>query len=208
MVAASIDSWKEVAKSNRRPLALLAAGAVLMSLAFTISHPIREARYFPESRFNEIIATVQGISSIGPWFPKWVGEKFLVMPQQFVAGERAVNVTAWNTEHREFQIAAGPATEARVRTFYYPLWSASVAGQALSTRPDQDGTLMIAIPPESVAVDLSFREPRRSRISVIASASTAQNLIADRFVSLSLAEFRHPAHDTKCQRVKTGTGID
>ncbi|HEX3084968.1 MAG TPA: 6-pyruvoyl-tetrahydropterin synthase-related protein, partial [Pyrinomonadaceae bacterium] len=57
MVAASIDSWKEVAKSNRRPLALLAAGAVLMSLAFTISHPIREARYFSESRFNEIIAT-------------------------------------------------------------------------------------------------------------------------------------------------------
>jgi hypothetical protein len=112
---------------------------------------------------------VQGIPSIGPWFPKWVGEKFLVMPQQVVAGERAVNVTAWNTEHREFQIAAGPATEARVRTFYYPLWSASIAGQALSTRPDQDGTLMIAIPPESVAVDLSFREPRRSRISVIAS---------------------------------------
>src|SRR6185436_2640875 len=71
MVAASIDSWKEVAKSKKRPLALLAAGAVLMSLAFTISHPIREARYFSESRFNDIIATVQGIPSIGPWFPKW-----------------------------------------------------------------------------------------------------------------------------------------
>jgi hypothetical protein len=169
MVAASFDSWKAIAKSNRRPLALLAAGAVLMSLAFTISHPIREARYFSESRFNDIIATVQGIPSIGPWFPKWVGEKFLVMPQQVVAGDRAVNVTAWNNEHREFQIAAGPATEARVHTFYYPLWLASAAGQSLSIRPDQDGTLMIAIPPESVAVDLSFREPRRSRISVIAS---------------------------------------
>jgi hypothetical protein len=173
MVAASIDSWKEVAKSNRRPLALLAAGAVLMSLAFTISHPIREARYFSESRFNDIIATVQGIPSIGPWFPKWVGERFLVMPQQVVAGERAVDVTAWDTEHRTFQVAAGPATEARVRTFYYPLWSASAAGNSLSIRPDQDGTLMIALPPESVSVDLSFREPRRSKISVITSIVAA-----------------------------------
>src|SRR5204862_1305472 len=131
MVAASIDSWKEVAKSNRRPLALLAGGAVLMSLAFTISHPIREARYLSESKFNDVIATVRGIPSIGPWYPKWVGERFLVMPQQVVASERAVNVTGWDAEHRAFQVAAGPATEARVHTFYYQLSSASAPGQSL-----------------------------------------------------------------------------
>jgi hypothetical protein len=173
MVAASIDSWREVAKSNRRPLALLAAGAILMSLAFTISHPIREARYFSESRFNEIIATVKGIPSIGPWFPKWVGEQFLIMPQQVVAGDRAISVTAWDAEHRAFQVAAGTATEARVHTFYYPLWSASAGGNSLPTRPDQDGTLMIALPPEQVSVDLFFREPRRSRISGITSIVAA-----------------------------------
>jgi hypothetical protein len=173
LVAASIDSWKEMAKSNRRPLALLAAGAVLMSLAFTISHPIREARYFPESKFNDIVATVQGIPSIGPWFPRWVGERFFVMPQQVVAGDRAVSVTTWNREHRAFQVAAGTATEARVHTFYYPLWSASAGGSSLPTRPDQDGTLMIALPPEQVSVDLSFREPRRSRISVITTIVAA-----------------------------------
>lgn len=173
MVAASIDYWKDVAKSNRRPLALLAAGAVLMSLAFTVSHPIREANYLSESRFNNLIATVRGIGTIGAWYPKWVAEKFLVMPQQVVAGERAVTVTAWDTEHRAFQVAAGTATDARVHTFYYPLWSASTAGQPLNIRPDQDGTLMIALPPESVSVDLSFREPRRSRISVITSILAA-----------------------------------
>jgi hypothetical protein len=173
LIAGSIDSWKEVARSNGRPLALLAAGAVLMSLAFTISHPIREARYLPESRFNEVVATVQGIQSIGPWFPKWVGEKFLIIQQQVVAGDRAVSVTAWDNEHRTFQVAAGPATEARVHTFYYPLWSATAGGTSLSIRPDQDGTLMIALPPEAVSVDLSFREPRRSKISVVASVLAA-----------------------------------
>jgi hypothetical protein len=173
LIAGSIDSWKEIARSNRRPLALLAAGAVLMSLAFTISHPIREARYLPESRFNEVVATVQGIPSIGPWFPKWVGEKFLVIPQQVVAGDRAVKVTTWDSEHRTFQVAAGAATEARVHTFYYPLWSATAGGNSLSIRPDQDGTLMIALPPEAVSVDLSLSEPRRSKISVVASVLAA-----------------------------------
>lgn len=173
LVAASIDQWKEVAKSNRRPLALIAAGAVLMSLAFTISHPIREAMYLSQSRFNEVVATVGGITSIGPWFPKWLGDKFLVIPQQILADERAVNVTKWNTEQRSFQVAAGPATEARVHTFYYPLWSASTAGNSLPVRPSDDGTLMIALPAESVSVDLSFREPRRSKISGIASILAA-----------------------------------
>jgi hypothetical protein len=177
MVAASIDSWREVAKSNRRPLALLAAGAVLMSLAFTVSHPIREAMYLSESRFNDVVANVRGIPSIGPWYPKWVGEKFLVMPQQVVAGERAVTVTAWSPEHRAFQVAAGTASEARVRTFYYPLWSASAAGNPLPIRPDQDGTLIIALPPESVSVDLSFREPRRSKISGISGIVCAALIV-------------------------------
>ena len=173
MVAASIDQWKEVAKSNRRPLALLAAGTVLMSLAFTISHPIREAMYLSESRFSELVATVGGITSIGPWFPKWLGERFLVIPQQVLAGDRAVTVTAWDAEHRAFQVAAGTATEARVHTFYYPLWSASASGNSLPVRADQDGTLMIALPAESVSVDLSFHEPRRSKISGITSILSA-----------------------------------
>jgi hypothetical protein len=169
MVAASIDQWKEVAKSKRRPLALLAAGTVLMSLAFTISHPIREAQYLSQSRFNELVTTLGGITSIGPWFPKWLGEKFLVIPQQVAAGDRTVNVTKWDTEQRSFQVAAGPATEARVHTFYYPLWSASAAGNSLPVRPGDDGTLMIDLPAEAVSIDLSFHEPRRSKISGITS---------------------------------------
>jgi hypothetical protein len=91
------------------------------------------------------------------------------MPQQVVAGERTVKVDKWLSEHRTFQVSAGAATDAKVHAFYYPLWSATAAGKTLPTRNDQDGTLIISLPPEAVTVDLAFREPLRSRISGIVS---------------------------------------
>src|SRR5258705_201750 len=169
LTAGSIPWWKEIATSRRRPLALLAVGCVSLSLAFTISHPIREAHYLPSHKFDAVVAQLPGLPTIGAWYPKWVSDKFLVMPQPVVAAQRSVTIAAWQPEHRIFQVSEGPATDARVHTFYYPLWRASAAGKTLATRPDEDGTLIVSLPPESVSVDLSFREPRRSLISGILS---------------------------------------
>ena len=166
LAAASIPRWKEVAQSNRRPLALLAVGCVVASLAFT-SHPIREAKYISGAKLEQVVATVQGLPSIGPWYPKWVAEKYEVIPQQVSAGERTVSVSTWDAERRVFQVSAGAAIDARVHTFYYPLWIAAAGGKPLSTRPDQDGTLLVSLPAEAVTVDLSFHEPPRSKISMI-----------------------------------------
>ena len=166
LAAASLPRWKEIAQSNRRPLALLAVGCVFASLAFT-SHPIREAKYISEGKLEQVITTTQGLPSIGPWYPKWVAERFEVMPQQVSAGDRTISVSAWEAEHRVFQVSAGAATDARVHTFYYPHWIASAGGRALTTRPDQDGTLLVSLPAEAATVDLSFHEPRRSKISMI-----------------------------------------
>jgi hypothetical protein len=166
LAAASIPRWKEIAQSNRRPLALLAAGCVFASLAFT-SHPIREAKYISAAKLDQVVTATQGLPSIGPWYPKWVAERFEVLPQQVAAPDRTVSVSTWDAAHRVFQVSSGAATEARVHTFYYPLWVASVGGKSLSTRPDQDGTLLVSLPAEAVTVDLSFREPLRSKISMI-----------------------------------------
>jgi 6-pyruvoyl-tetrahydropterin synthase related domain len=168
LAAASIPRWKEIAQSNRRPLALLAAGCVFASLAFT-SHPIREAKYISASKLEQVVTTTQGLPSIGPWYPKWVAEKFEVMPQQVSAGDRTITVSTWDSERRVFQVTAGAATDARVHTFYYPHWIASAGGRPLATRPDQDGTLLVSLPAEAATVDLSFHEPLRSKISMIVS---------------------------------------
>ena len=69
--------------------------------------------------------------------------------------------------------AATFPSELRLRTFYYPLWVASNAGQALSTRPDSDGALLISLPDSRTSptsIDLDFREPLRARVAVGVSA--------------------------------------
>src|SRR4030095_13848995 len=120
-------------------------------------------------QLDQVMAKLPGLPSVGPWYPKWVSQKFLVMPQQVVAPQRSVVIGTWESEHRTFQVSEGPATDAKIHTFYYPLWVASAGGKTLTTRPDDEGTLLISLPPEAVSVDLSFKEPKRSFISGVVS---------------------------------------
>ena len=85
-----------------------------------------------------------------------------------VAG-REVNVSSWQPEHRKFSVTAGQATEARVRTFYYPHWIAKSEAGMLPTRPDADGALLVSLPQDATSVELDFSEPRRTKFSTIAS---------------------------------------
>jgi hypothetical protein len=91
------------------------------------------------------------------------------MADEVEADGRRVVVQSWSPERRNFQIPAGAATEARVRTFYYPHWTARSGGTLLSTRADNDGALLISLPADTTSVELSFNEPRRSRMSSWAS---------------------------------------
>ena len=75
----------------------------------------------------------------------------------------------WQPEHRKFSITAGPATEARIRTFYYPHWVARNESGLLPTRPDKDGALLITLPQNATNVELGFQEPRKTKFSTMAS---------------------------------------
>jgi hypothetical protein len=169
LVAGSIPRWKEIARGRGRPVALIVFGAVLISLSFTLARPILRAMYLTRPQFLQVLERTVGLPSIGPWYPRWVGEKIPLTPEVVKVEQRPVNVLRWKAEHRTFAVGHGAATEARVRTFYYPLWTATVNGQALPTRPSEDGALLIALPPEAVSVELKFSEPMRSRVSAILS---------------------------------------
>jgi hypothetical protein len=105
------------------------------------------------------------------WFPIWARSDIRKMSTEVEAADRAVTVASWQPEHRKFSVAAGPTTEARVRTFYYPHWTATNEAGALPTRPDKDGALLISLPPNATSVALDFREPRKTKISTMSSLS-------------------------------------
>jgi hypothetical protein len=140
-----------------------------IAVVFTLSHVVREAKYLPRQSFENTLAEVRGTASVNYWFPIWATSKLKTMAHEVEADGRPISVNSWTPEARRFSVSVGDATEARVRTFYYPHWIATTHDQVLQTRPDKDGALLISIPRGAAAIDLVFKEPPRSRVSSFAS---------------------------------------
>jgi hypothetical protein len=156
---------------KNRAARIVMLGAMVISVVFTLSHVVREAQYFPPQKFETMVTDVRGSSCVNYWFPIWARADVRKMPTEVEAAGRTTTVEAWQPEHRRFSVAAGPATEARVRTFYYPHWIATSEGRVLAARPDRDGALLVSIPQDATSVDLDFREPPGTKLSTISSLS-------------------------------------
>lgn len=171
LAAAGLPLLTESVKKLDRAKRMVVFGAMAISVAFTLSHVVREAQYFPAQRFDTMLTEVRGTSSVNYWFPVWSRSKPKKMTTEVEVADREVTVTSWQPEHRKFSVAAGTPTEARVRTFYYPHWIAKNESGILPTRPDNDGALLISLPQNATSVELDFQEPRRSHFSTISSLS-------------------------------------
>jgi 6-pyruvoyl-tetrahydropterin synthase related domain len=150
---------------------MLVLGAMAIALAFTLSHVVREAQYFPPQKFENMLTEVRSSACVNYWFPIWARGNARKMTTEVEANDRTVTVSSWQPEHRKFSVTAGPATEARVRTFYYPHWTATSEAGSLPIRPDKDGALLISLPQNATSVELDFREPRKTKISTMSSLS-------------------------------------
>jgi hypothetical protein len=165
LAAASIPGWLEVAKTGFRPLALAAAGCLLISGSFTISQIIRGATFLKRSGFEAKIESIATTPSSSDMLPFWASENPQTMAKEIESQNRQAVVTLWQAKHRTFQIDAGVETEARAKTFYYPLWRATAAGKSLQTRPAEDGALLISLPDQATVVELNFCEPSRTALA-------------------------------------------
>jgi uncharacterized membrane protein len=165
LAAIALPLLTEVTNRVKR---IVIIGAMSISVAFTASHIVREAHYLSPQRFENTLSDVRGTASVNYWFPIWARSNPRRMSSEIEAN-RSVNITLWEPQHRKFSIAAGPSTEIRVRTFYYPHWIATNDGQSLATRSDTDGALLISVPDGATTVSLDFREPPRTRVSNLAS---------------------------------------
>jgi hypothetical protein len=173
LAAATASLWLENKLQLERPLRLLVLGSMLVAIAFTLTHTIREAEYRNRQQFEGDLQSVRGTVSVNYWIPVWASASPAVMNSQVEAGDRQVAVTNWEVEHRRFQVSPGRASSARVRTFFYPHWTATSKGRVLATHPDRDGALLISLPEDSTStteINLDFREPPRTRIAATVSA--------------------------------------
>jgi hypothetical protein len=157
--AAYLPHWVEKARGKTRPFALLVAGGMMISLAFVISHAVREADYLPREQFEAHLRSIPNQPSYDMWWPVWAKQSALQTKDKVQAEARTINLTSWEPLQRRFEIGAGSATEARIATFYYPLWQASANGKLLATRPAEDGAMLVSLPAEAATVELNFHEP-------------------------------------------------
>lgn len=171
LVAASFAKWKEILGRGLRPRDLAVGLAFTLSLAFVVTQVVIDCSYLDRASFTTVTREVRGAVSFKDWLP--AGARDLLhldlKKSKVDAGTRSVALQSWEPEQRRFHVAAGSETEARVRTYYYPLWVATADGQQLPTRNAEDGAILIAIPPNAVDVTLEFREPSRVHVATIIS---------------------------------------
>jgi len=171
LVATSFPKWKEIVGQNLRPRDLAVGLAFTLSLAFVVTQVVVDCSYLNRPSFETLARDARGAVSFKDWLP--VGSRDLLhldlRKSKVEAGSRAVALQLWEPELRRFHVAAGSEREARVRTYYYPLWVATVDGQRLPTRNAEDGAMLISIPPNPVDVTLEFQEPTRVHVATIFS---------------------------------------
>ena len=171
VAAAALPLAMNAASKLDRPKRILMFGAMAIAVAFTLSHSVREAVYFPQAKFESMCTNVRGTQSLNYWLPFRAQPNPRKMPTEVEIAGRNVTVDSWQPEQRRFSVAAGAATEARIRTFYYPYWIARNETGILPTRRDNDGALLIDLPQQATSVQLDFREPARTKVSTTASLS-------------------------------------
>jgi 6-pyruvoyl-tetrahydropterin synthase related domain len=169
LLGLSIPFWNRLIKTRKRPLAMFALGTIAISIAFSASHIIREARWITAPEFEQTLLNIPGSPSVYQWLPVWVHEPLPEMKAAMQAVDRDIHVETWSSEKRSFHVNGGGASEARVRTFFYPHWRATAGGRELAVRPDQNGAMIVALPNEEASITLEFHEPSRGRYAFISA---------------------------------------
>jgi uncharacterized membrane protein len=165
LTAAAIPEWRKIASGRWRPLCLIVMSGIVISIAFSASHIIGEAKFLSPQEFNNTLERIPGTDSVRQWLPVWASNSPQNMDGEVSAGRRTVRIADWQPEMRVFDLSPGTEQQARIKTFYYPHWKATAAGNELSVTPAEDGAMLVSLPQEAVTVTLKFVEPMRTRVA-------------------------------------------
>ncbi|MGI8467294.1 MAG: 6-pyruvoyl-tetrahydropterin synthase-related protein [Pyrinomonadaceae bacterium] len=162
----------ELMNQNKNRFAAAGLGLAMLFFVFTSAFIVRQASYVPRAEFNLQIENVTSANSFDCWWSIWAKSDAFQIKEKLVAENRAAEITKWNSTEKDFNVAAGQPSLARVAAFYYPRWQATVNGNPAKIEKADDGAILIALPPEASRVELSFVEPFFVKISNVVSALT------------------------------------
>jgi len=148
---------------------------VLTTIAFYnfiyIFHP---TSFVPNDRakFEKRLQELPESQSFDCWWSIWAKSKALETKEQVSVEARQSRIIEWEAEERIFEVSEGTVSFAKIATFYYPHWQASVNGNSVKVEKDANGAMLIEIPAEKSVVKLIFQEPLPVRIASIFSILT------------------------------------
>ncbi len=126
----------------------------------------------PRARFDERLSELPENPSFDCWWTVWAKADAFKTKEKVLIESRSVNITSWQAEERSFEVSEGNAASARIATFYYPLWQATVNGNPVEIEKDENGAILIPVGNEKSTVELHFQETLRVRMASILSLLT------------------------------------
>ncbi len=103
------------------------------------------------------------------WWSIWSKSEALRVKEKVLAENRTATITDWKPEERSFTVETGTPTVARIATFYYPRWKATVNDNPINVEMDENGVMLIPLPAEKSTVRIFFQEPLSIRIAAVFS---------------------------------------
>ncbi len=139
---------------------------------FDVSQVIIPSEALTRERFAEQLDGLAEKESFDCWWTIWSKSEAFQTKEKVVTNNRQFSIIKWDSELREFEVAAGTPANARIATFYYPHWQATVNGQVVKIERNDDGTMAIPVPAESAKISVQFVEPYLIKIAKIISLVT------------------------------------
>lgn len=163
-VAAGYNNLLNLFYTKTRPLALLTVGLIAICIVFTFTKIIRQSNQMPREDFNAQTKYLINSKSYECWWTAWSKKEGAYTAQKVTVENRSAEIIGWRQAEREITFSAGNPTVARIATFYYPHWRATVNGQPNELQVDDNGVMLVPLPSETTNVRIWFQEPESTRI--------------------------------------------
>ena len=158
IAAAGAYRIKHGMSRGSRALAVSLFGLLAITIAFSALQIIRPAIYIKSIDFAAKMNEIASAKSCECWWPVWAKPGALKNTDKVNAGGREVTFRYWTPEKWRFKVAAGEESVARIGTFYYPQWRATINGNDAPLGHDADGVILIGLPKTEADVKLVFEE--------------------------------------------------